>query len=150
MHPLTGSQQVASCEDLAGPWRCIASGLIRALAEQLRFVETDLFTEALTSDNFLRPALSALAAKACLQPAIHELYEAGEQLIALALARFGLDIQRECVSIGDGEDEPMVVHDDDTLPDADPTVSANEILAPLASERMAWMIQGAAQSTDAY
>lgn len=91
-------------------WPELALGLLGALAPQLELTPADMFTDELTADGFLRPALAALARGAASAVQL-PLRAAGRDLAALVEERFGMRLSpsSSSASLDGSEDERPVV-----------------------------------------
>ncbi len=141
------------CDASAPEWTHLALGLVSALTQQLALTPEDLFHDAMTSDNFLAPALSALARSATAAGAPSALHAAGLQLRQYAQSRFALCLSPSS-SASSLEDEPVVVTDDtaertspsndDAMGEADaagvPPREADAATAEGGPLRMTWML----------
>jgi hypothetical protein len=140
------------CDASEPEWTQLALGLVSALTQQLALTPEDMFHDAMTSDNFLAPALSALARSATAAGAPSALHAAGLQLRQYAQSRFALSLSPSS-SASSLEDEPVVVTDDTaerTSPSADAMGEADAAGVPpreadvAAAEgeplRMTWML----------
>lgn len=84
--------QVSACDETAVAWATLALGVVTTLTHQLALVPEDFFEDALTSDNFLLPSLSALARRAQSPSAPQPLRDAGRDLQLYVRSRFTLDL----------------------------------------------------------
>jgi hypothetical protein len=86
--------------------------LVSTLTHQLALTPEDMFHDAMTSDNFMRPALAALARSATAPSSPAALRDAGAELREFVRSRFALHLSPSS-SVESLEDAPAVVEGDE-------------------------------------
>jgi hypothetical protein len=110
------------CDEHAAAWPQLALGLVSTLTHQLALTPEDMFHDAMTSDNFMRPALASLARSATAPSSPAALRNAGAELREFVRSRFALHLSPSS-SVESLEDAPAVVEGDEAASpcEAEPT-----------------------------
>jgi hypothetical protein len=146
--------QVSMCDENAGAWPQLALGVVSALTQQLALTPEDMFHDAMTSDNFMRPALASLARSSTAPSSPSGLRDAGAQLREFVCSRFAVHLSPSA-SAESLEDAPAVVEGDEAASalEAEPSVifvagaAADTCVLPSGTvvrtaelQRMDWML----------